>query len=131
MMRKMILNITSTMGITLVMLALIGTFSGATLICIDSIYQAFAANIVIHTGYLLTRRFESEYVILEASLDIGYTIIVLISFGFIFHWFSSIPIWMLMIMSVTIYIAGLLLSMFRTREEIDTINKLLQKRNKN
>ncbi len=130
MIRRMILNITSTTGITLVMLAFIGTYSGATLICIDSVYQVLAANIVVQMGYLLTQRYESKYAVFEAALDIGYTIIVLITFGFIFHWFTSTPIWILIIMSVTIYIAGLLLSMFRMRGEINTINKLLQERRK-
>jgi Protein of unknown function (DUF3021). len=113
------------------MLAIIGTLSGAKFLLINSVFQSLAANIIIHLGYFLTRKFESEYVILEAALDIGYTIIVLIIFGFIFHWFTSTPIWMLVIMSIVIYIVGLLLSMIRIREEIDTINRLLKRRIKN
>lgn len=130
-MRRIILNITSTTGITLVILAIIGTLSGAKFIFINSVFQSFAANIIIHLGYLLTGRFESEYVIFEATLDIGYTIIVLIAFGFAFHWFTSTPIWMLVIMAIVIYIVGLLLNIFRIHEEIDIINGLLQRRNKN
>jgi hypothetical protein len=129
-MRRTILNITSTTGVTLIMLALIGTLSGAKFIFISSVFESLVANIVIHLGYFLTRKFESEYVVLEAALDIGYTIIVLVIFGFIFHWFTSTPLWMLVIMSIVIYIAGLLLSAFRIREEIYTINRLLKKRNK-
>jgi hypothetical protein len=128
-MRKTISNIMSTTGITLIMLAIIGTFYGAKFIFINSVFQSLAANIVIHLGYFLTRKFESEYVILEAALDIGYTIIILIAFGFIFHWFTSTPIWMLVIMSIVIYTVGLFLSMFRIREEIDRINRLLKRRN--
>lgn len=129
-MRRTIINIMTTTGITLVMLAVIGTVSSANFICISSIFQAFAANVVIHLGYFVTKKFESEYVILENALDIGYAIIVLISFGFIFHWFTSTPIWMLIIMFIIIYIVGLFLNIFRIREEIDTINSLLQRRNK-
>lgn len=129
-MRRTVLNITSTTGVTLVMLAIIGTLSGAKFLFISSVFQSLAANIVIHLGYFLTRKFESDYVILEATLDIGYTIIVLIIFGLIFHWFTSTPIWILIIMSITIYIVGLLLSLFRIRDEIDIINQLLKKRNK-
>lgn len=130
-MRRVILNITSTTGITLVILAIIGTLSGAKFIFINSVFQSLAANIIIHLGYLLTGQFESEYVILEATLDLGYTIIVLITFGYTFHWFTSTPIWMLVIMAMVIYIVGLLLNIFRIQEEIDIINGLLQSRNKN
>lgn len=129
-MRRAILQITSTTGVTLVMLAVIGTLSGAKFLFISSVFQSLAANIAIHLGYLLTRKFESGYVLLEAALDIGYTIVVLITFGFIFHWFTSTPIWILVIMSIVLYIAGLLLSIFRIREEIDTINRLIKKRDK-
>ncbi len=129
-MRRTILNITSTTGVTLIILAIIGTLSGAKFLLINSVFQSLVANIVIHLGYILTRKLESEYVILEAALDIGYTVIVLIILGFIFHWFTSTPIWMLVIMSIVIYIVGLLLSIFRIREEIDTINRLLKRRNK-
>jgi len=128
--RRTILNITSTTGVTLIILAIIGTLSGAKFLLINSVFQSLVANIVIHLGYILTRKLESEYVILEAALDIGYTVIVLIILGFIFHWFTSTPIWMLVIMSIVIYIVGLLLSIFRIREEIDTINRLLKRRNK-
>ncbi|MNI27545.1 hypothetical protein D3C81_1529880 [compost metagenome] len=128
-MRRTIINITSTTGITLVILAGIGALSGAKFILISSVIQSLAANVIIHSGYYLTRKYESEYVLLEAALDIGYTISVLIAFGFIFNWFTSTPIWMLVIMSMVIYIAGLLLSMFRSREEINAINRLLQARN--
>ncbi|WMC92336.1 hypothetical protein [Kineothrix sp. MB12-C1] len=130
-MRRIILNITSTTGITLVILAIIGTLSGAKFIFINSVFQSLAANIIIHLGYLLTGQFESEYVILEATLDLGYTIIVLITFGYTFHWFTSTPIWMLVIMAMVIYFVGLLLNIFRIQEEIDIINGLLQSRNKN
>jgi len=129
-MRKTVISIMSTTGITLVMLAIIGAFSGAKFIFISSVFESLAANIIIQLGYFLTRKFESKYVALETALDIGYAIIVLISFGFIFHWFTSTPIWMLIIMFIVIYILGLFLNIFRVREEINTINKLLQIRNK-
>jgi len=128
-MRKLIINIMATTGITLVMLAIIGTLYGASLIAIRSIFESFAANVVIHLGLFLTRKIESKYVLLEAALDIGYIIVVAISFGAVFNWFSSTPIWVLVIMAVVIYFAGVLLSMIRIREEINTINRLLQKRN--
>jgi len=55
---------------------------------------------------------------------------VLIIFGAIFNWFATTPKWILAIMAVVIYFIVLLLSMVRMREEANTINKLLKKRNK-
>lgn len=129
-MKKMIVNIMASTGITLVVLAIIGTLFGAKFLFISSVFQSFGANIVINLGFIITRRFESKYAALEATLDIGYTIIVLVIFGAVFDWFTNgTPIWILAIMAVIIYFLGLLLSMFRMREDINTINQLLQKRN--
>ena len=129
-MKKIIINMMASTGLTLVVLAAIGTIYGASFLFISSVFQSLGANIVIHLGFLLTRKFESEYVALEALLDISYTIIVLIIFGRVFDWFGSTPIYILVIMAVVIYLLSLFLSMVRIREEINTINKLLKKRNK-
>ena len=128
-MKKTIINMMASTGLTLIVLAAIGTIYGAIFLFISSVFQSLGANIVIHLGFLLTRKFESEYVALEALLDISYTIIVLIIFGWIFDWYGSTPIYILAIMAVAIYLISLFLSMVRIREEINTINKLLKRRN--
>jgi len=132
-MKKMIINIMACTGITLTVLAVIGTLSGAKFLFISSVFQSLGANIVINLGFLLTRKFESKCAALEATLDLGYTITVLIIFGAVFDWFEhGTPIWILAIMAVLIYLSGLFLSLFRMHEDINTINQLLQKRsNKN
>lgn len=129
-MKKIIINIMASTGITLVVLSIIGTLFGANFLFISSIFQSLGANTVINLGFLLTRKFESKYTALEIALDISYTIVVLIIFGAIFDWFSNgTPIWILIIMAALIYLLGLLISLFRIREDINTINKLLRKRN--
>ena len=84
-MKKKVVNIMATMGITLVVLALIGSIYGAKILCISSVFQVLGANIVIHFGFVLTSKFESKYLLLEAVLDISYSIVVLIIFGAIFN----------------------------------------------
>lgn len=129
-MKKMIINIMATTGITLVVLALIGTLYGAKFLLISSVFQSLGANIVMYLGFILTGKFESKYPILEAILDISYIIVVLIIFGAVFNWYRSTPIWVLIIMAVLIYSFGCLISISRMREEVKDINELLQKRKK-
>ncbi len=129
-MKKLIINIMASTGITLIVLAIIGTLFSAKFLFISSVFQSLGANIVIHLGFLLTSKFESKYAALEVALDIGYTIIVLTIFGAVFDWFTNgTPIWVLVIMAVLIYLLGLLISMYRMRVDINNINKLLRKRN--
>lgn len=128
-MKKITVNILCSTGITLIVLAVVGTMFGAKFLFINSVFQSFIANIIIHIGLLFTHKFESDYAILEYTFDIGYTILVILVFGAIFNWYSSTPIWILIIMSITIYLAGILLSTIQIRQDIAEINELLKKRN--
>lgn len=129
-MKRIVVNIMSTTGISLVILALIGAFSGAGFLCIDSVFQVFAANVVIHLGLILTNKFESKYLVLESFLDISYTIVILLTFGLAFGWYPYTPVWVLAIMAVIVYLIGCASNIFRMREDVKIVNELLQNRNR-
>lgn len=128
-MKKIWINILCSTAITLLLLAVLGEISGAQCLFIHSVFESFFVNIVVHTGLIYTRRFESSYAVLEFMLDISYTVIIVIIFGAIFNWYGSIPIWTLVIMTAIVYFAGILLNIISMRREIEEINELLQKRN--
>lgn len=127
-MKKISVNILCSTAITLLILAILGAISGAQFLFINSVFQCFIVNIVIHIGLLFTHRFESNYAILEFMLDIGYMEAIVIIFGAIFNWYGSTPIWVLAIMTTIIYIMGVFLNMVQIRQEVKEINELLQKR---
>ena len=127
-MKKISVNILCSTAITLLILAILGAVSGAQFLLINSVFQSFIVNIVIHIGLLFTHRFESSYAILEFMLDIGYMEVIVIIFGAIFNWYGSTPIWVLVIMTIIIYIVGIFLNMVQMRQEVEEINELLQKR---
>lgn len=127
-MKKLSVNILCSTAMTLLILAILGLVSGAQFLLINSVFQSFVVNIVIHTGLLFTHRFESSYAILEFMLDIGYMEAVVIIFGAIFNWYGSTPIWILVIMTTMIYFVGVFLNMVQMRQEVEEINELLQKR---
>lgn len=92
------------------------------------VFQILGANTLIIFGLKLTSIFESTYAILECFLDTGYIILVLAVFGLIFDWYSSIPVWSLIIMGVLVYIIGILINIPRSRKDLNEINRLLKKR---
>ena len=126
-MKKISVNILCSTAITLLILAVLGAVSGARFLLINSVFQSFMVNIVIHTGLLFTRRFECSYALLEFMLDIGYMEAVVIIFGAIFNWYGSTPIWVLAVMTAVIYVAGVFLNMVQMRQKVKEINQLLQK----
>lgn len=128
-MKKLAVNILCSTGITLLVLATIATLFGAKYLFISSVFQSFLVNIILHFGFLLTHKLESNYAILEYAVDIGYTIALVLISGYLFNWYCNMTVWMLVIMSILIYLIGILLSAIQMHHHVEEINELLQKRN--
>ena len=135
------MNVFTTTGFALIILAAIDrnshllTSGYFNIPYSDTIFEILGANIVIHLGLLLTRKFESQYLFLESLIDVVFITTVLVIFGWIFdwfyYWFSPLTqIGVLAFMAVVIYVVSTFLRMGRIQEEINEINKLLKERNK-
>jgi hypothetical protein len=125
-MQKLIKNILATTGLTLILLALIATLYKAELILISSIYQSFLVNIIIQIGLIFVQKFESKYFMIEILLENGFVLTVLILAGYIFHWYSSTPIWIVALMGVVIYSISYLINSIRIHDDIAFINRQLK-----
>lgn len=129
-MKKWIVNLFATTGISFILLATIALFYKAQYLYIPTLFQTLGANIMIHICLLLLHRLELQYLILEVSLDISIVITTLIGFGAVFDWFSSTPILILIVMSFIMYGVSLILNLMSMKKEADEINALIQRRNK-
>jgi len=125
--KRIITNIMVTTGTALMLLAVFAVAIDGKSVKLNTFFEIFAANIVIHLGFILTKKIESTYAILENIIDISYLITVLVAFGFIFDWFSSVPVWYLIVMAFVIYAFGVFVNIARTKKDADILNKLLQK----
>jgi hypothetical protein len=128
MIKKTIVNIMTSTGMALILLALFVALIGARAITVRTFFEILGANTVINMGLLLTHKFESDYAALEFLLDISCIIAVLIASGFLFDWFSTIPVWYLIIMAVAIYLFAFVTNIVRMRNDAKAINDLLRKR---
>jgi len=127
-MRKTVVNTMFTTGASLVILAVFFVIYDFEFILVPTVFQIFAANIVINVGLFVTSKFESRYAIVEYLLDISYITAVLVVFGAIFDWYSTVPVWVLAVMAVVIYLFAIIISMNKLRNDTKKINELLQKR---
>ena len=75
-MKKVLLNIMATTGISLVALSLVATLYDGTLICIDTIFQVLGLNVVIYIGLYFMEFIEYRYAILETCLKLIYIIVL-------------------------------------------------------
>ena len=130
-MKKLILNIFVTTGISLVTLAIIIWIRSWFVFFHLHILHIFAANAVIHIGLLFVPMLHRSYRILNMLMDIAYVATVLIVFGWRLDWFVLTPIWVLILMAAGIYLIVYTLDMLRVRAEISEINNLLNKRDTN
>ena len=114
-------------GSALVILTLFSLLFKVEISFFPTVFQIFAANIVIVLGLFVRGKFEIRYIILEYLVDISYIIAVLVVFGLIFNWYSAIPVWLLIVMAVVIYIFVMIISVTKIKKDAKELNKLLQK----
>jgi hypothetical protein len=125
--KKIILYVLSSTGAVLFFLAVFVMFKEDKSIPSITILQITGANIVITLGLFMTNKIEFRYAILEFLLDIGFMMAVTILARRIFKWYSSIPVWIPIVIVLAVYILFYLLDIVRVRRDIKEINKLLQK----
>lgn len=128
-MKKFIVNIFATTGISFILLSIIALFFHAKCIYLQTIFQVLGINIIVHFGLILLSKLEVKHTIIEIALDIALIIIMLFVFGSVFHWFTSTPVWILVIMGFTIYIVSVILNLLCMKQEAQEINALIKKRN--
>jgi len=129
--KDIINNIMFVTGAALVILSLFLLLFNVNISFVPTVFQIFAANIVIVLGLFLRGKFEIRYIFFEYLIDISYIIAVLVVFGLIFSWYSAIPVWLLVVMAVIIYIFVMIISVTKIKKDAKELNKLLQKHQEN
>ncbi len=129
-MKRIIRNWLATTGLSLLLLAVVAEAYGAHAIFIVTVFQTGLANLLIHLGLELLKRFESSYFLVEIAVETGYVLAVLVLFGYLFGWYESTPLWLLVLMGIAVYFIGCLVDVFRIKSDVDAINHQLQLRGK-
>lgn len=123
--KSKIKNCLATTALVLILLGIIALLYGAQFLCITTLYEVLLANIVLHIGLSFVERFESTYCLIEILVEIGYCLIVMLLFGMIFDWYSTTPLWILILLVITVYIAGSLIDLYKINSHLSSINKQL------
>lgn len=129
-MRKFFTNIFATTGISLLVLSTVALFYRAQCLYLETVFQVWGANAVVHFGLLVLRKLEFQYAIVESFLHIALLLSVLAVSGFVFHWFTSTPIGILAIMGFVIYMISAVLHLLYMKREAREMNALIQRRNR-
>lgn len=125
-MKKMLLNIWATTGISLVVLALVATLYDGTLICIETVFQVLGLNILIYIGLFLLDCVEYRYAILGTVLKLMYTIALVLVGGFVWDWYANLPAAVLVIMTIGIFLVSVGLDAISLLGEVKSINVLIE-----
>ncbi|MBU5425985.1 DUF3021 family protein [Tissierella pigra] len=125
-MRKIITNIFAATGLTLIILAVIASLYGGEFLFISSVYQALAVNLIIALGLNIIQNIESKYFIIEVFRDVTFTLCILIFAGYLFNWYSSTPILVVIIMGLVIYVISYLINIIKINDDIAFINNRLK-----
>ena len=125
-MKKGFINIFATTGISLILLSVIATFYSAEFLCVKTIFQVFGVNVFVHMIFLLMYKIEIKYLAIEVAIEFVLIVALPLLFGAIFNWYTSTPLFVLVPMSIAIYVISLVLNIVRMKQEAEEINKLIQ-----
>ncbi len=125
-MKRGFTNIFATTGLSLILLSIIATFYSAEFLCIKTVFQVFLLNVVVHLIFLLMYKIEIKYLVAEAALEIILTVAVSLLFGAVFNWYTSTPLFVLVLMSMAIYVISIVLNILHMKQEANEINELIQ-----
>lgn len=125
-MKTLIKNILATTGLTLLVLGGIATIYGGKYLFISSVFESLLVNALIHMGLLLVSKLENKYYFVEVLYEVAYVFLVLIPAGYLFGWYSTTRLWIVMLMGVVIYVCGCFISIFRVTSDVTAINRQIQ-----
>ncbi len=125
-MKRGFTNIFATTGLSLILLSIIATFYRAEFLFVKTVFQVLLLNVVVHLILLLMYKIEIKYLAAEAALEIILTVAVSLLFGAVFNWYTSTPLFVLVLMSMAIYVISIVLNILHMRQEANEINELIQ-----
>ncbi|MBP3755276.1 MAG: hypothetical protein J6I66_10500 [Lachnospiraceae bacterium] len=126
-MKKTIINIFAMTGITLVALSLIALCYNATFLCLNTVFQALGVNILIYAGITLINKIEINLALVETGIKLIYAIILAIISGYIFSWYESLSLPVLIGFTAFILIVCEFLDMLSLKNKVKEINDLIEK----
>jgi hypothetical protein len=129
--KSIITDIMFVTGCALVILTVFSAVFSVNISFVPTVFEIFAADIVIVLGLFLRSKFEIRNMILEYLIDISYIIAVLIVFGLIFNWYRAIPVWLLVVMAVLIYLFAAIFTVTKIKKDAEELNQLLIKHREN
>ena len=130
-MRKNIVNILATTGISLLLLSVVALSFHASCIYLETMFQAFGVNIITHLGIACIKKIELRNSFTEIVLEITFIVCELLVFGRLFHWFTSLSFLLLVCMGTVIYFISFFLNLLQMKQEAKEINLLIKNRSKN
>ncbi len=127
-MKKFMINAFATTGISLIMLSFVALAFHAKCIYLETVFQIFVVNVLSHLLIILIRKMDFRSNCLEMTLELISLESELLIFGWLFQWFTSVSVAILVIMGGMIYVISLFLNLLQMKQAAKEINSLIQKR---
>lgn len=125
-MKKWLINIFATTGISLILLSIIAVLYRAEFLCVKTVFQVFLVNVIAHLILLLMNKIEIKHAAAEAAIEIVLIVTLSLLSGAVFNWYTSTPLFVLIPMSIAIYVISIVLNILHMKRQADEINKLIQ-----
>ena len=130
-MKRNVVNILATTGISLLLLSIVALFFHASCIYLETVFQTFGVNAAVHLGILYIKKIELKSIFTETVLEITFIVCALLISGLLFQWYTSLSFLLLACMGVVTYMISLFLNFLQMKQEAKEINFLIKNRDQN
>lgn len=124
-MKKWLVNVFATTGVSLLLLTLAALYLKAEWLLLVSIFQVFFLNGVIQLIILVIRQLEWRSFKVQVLVEIITIEGLTIGLGWLFHWNQPL---MLILIGFAVYMISQVLDLFDLSQEAREINLLIKKR---
>lgn len=125
-MKKWLINVFATTGISLILLSIVAALYKAEFICVETVFQVFGVNLIAHLILMLMSKTEIKHFAIKAAIEIFLIVALSMLFGAVFNWYTSTPLFVLIPMSIAIYVISIVLNILHMKRQADEINRLIQ-----
>ena len=123
-------NIFTTTGVTLLLITVLAKCLGGSALFLDTVFQAFIANTLIHASMFLLNQLETKYLLADYIVQLTCFLIITCSCNYIFDWDDSMPLWATILITVLVYAAACIFNTMKLNQDLAFINRQLSVRGK-
>lgn len=125
--RGIAINMLATTALSVLIMCTVGLLQGFELWGVTIPFEMLLVNFLMHMGFFALEKIDFQYSVIKYSIMIVYVLGLIIGFGFLFHWFEVLAVWVFCIVGIAVFVLAIVFDAFKLKRDAEEINSRLNK----